>query len=154
MISALKQAITCAETAGCVDFMSSGVTISSASDALGGLGTLIVDFAENRLKQATQSVASEESALSEGIENIERTFDLMFSKKLIYFTDLQIARFVIEYMLFQKVYYGISDQLIQAVHTVEKTLKGMEPGQEYSLIDWLFQLLVDYTIIRRYLGGI
>lgn len=137
---ALKQAIECAESSGCTDFMNTGVTISSASVPLGGIGGTIVAFTGEQLS------AAEQSKNSKFLTTLNKTFEEITSKKLIYFTDLQIARLVIEYLMFENKYYGFTDTLNKVITDMTKNLNGAE-GEEKSVIEWLFQMLVDHTII-------
>lgn len=94
--------------------------------------------------------AADEATESTFISKINSVFESATSKKLIYFTDLQIARLVIEYLIFENKYYGFTDTISEMFSDITKNLKGVEDNEK-NFIEWLFQLLVDKTIIRRYL---
>lgn len=136
----LKQAIACAESSGCTDFMNTGVTISSASVPLGSIGSTIVAFTGEQLS------AAEQSKNNSFLTTLNTTFDSLTSKKLIYFTDLQIARLVIEYLMFENKYYGFTETINETITNMTKQLNGAT-GEEKNVIEWLFQMLVDHTII-------
>ncbi len=139
---ALRDAVACAESSGCTDFMNTGITISSASAPLSGLaGTIVAFYGETLDAIDQQKNIKFTNALNEA-------FDEQYSKDLIYFTDLQIARLVIEYLMVENKYFGFTDTLIGMIDTMATEANGVE-GEDKEIIDWLFELLVKNKIIAN-----
>lgn len=136
----LKEAIACAESSGCTDFMGSKLTISSASVPLGNIAGTIVAATGEALDAAEQATNNKYISL------LNESYDLNTSKKLIYFTDLQIARLVVEYLMFDKLYYGVSGNTLVDVGSDTLTALGTE-GDSQGVVDWLFNMLVTHGII-------
>ena len=139
---ALRDAVACAESTGCTDFMNTGLTISSASAPMSGLAGTIVAFYGESLD------AIDQQKNIKFTNTLNEAFDEQYSKDLIYFTDLQIARLVIEYLMVENKYFGFTDTLTGIIDTMATTANGVE-GEDKEIIDWLFELLVKNKIIAN-----
>ncbi len=139
---ALRDAVACAESSGCTDFMNTGITISSASSPLSGIAGTIVAFSGEALDTIDQQMNTKFTNL------LNEAYEAQYSKELIYFTDLQIARLVVEYLMVENKYFGFTDTLTSIIDSMSLEANGVE-GEEKELIDWLFDLLVKNNIIAN-----
>lgn len=71
----------------------------------------------------------------------------LYAQKLIYFTDFQIARFVVQYLMFENKYYGHTGTINNLIQGLTVELKTEDNADQKNFIQKLFQLLVDNTII-------
>ena len=140
--TALKEAIQCAENNGCTDFKGTKISISSAKAPVTNLLSIIEENSNAQVEETNKDVANRIKIIND-LGNIEIKEET--SKKLIYFTDIQIARLVIEFIIFENAYYGFTDTINNLMEDlIEDPLNGSE---HKDVIENLFKLLVHYTII-------
>ena len=136
----LQKAIKCAETNGCKDFMNTKINISAAGFGLNSADSSFTELVNNSMNGKLET----DNKIT--VEEMSATFSQENSKKFIYFTDLQIARFVVEYLMFENRYFGSTDTINELYSIITEEAKGTSE-KDKSFIQKVFKLLIDNSII-------